>query len=34
MAPVRGNMSVVPLAPRPDLKLFRPKARSWPLGSL
>ena len=26
MAPVHGNISVVPLAPRQDLKLFRPQS--------
>ena len=26
MAPVHGKMSVVPLPPRPDLKVFRPQS--------
>jgi hypothetical protein len=26
MAPIHGKMSVVPLATRPDLKLFRPQS--------
>ena len=32
MAPVHGKMSVVPLAPRPDLKLFRPQSPFVALG--
>jgi hypothetical protein len=36
MAPIHGKMSVVPLAPPPDLKLFRPQspfvASLWPGG--
>jgi hemolysin-activating ACP:hemolysin acyltransferase len=32
MAHVRGNISVVPLAPRPDLKLFRPQSPFVALG--
>ena len=32
MAPVHGKMSVVPLAPRPDLKLFRPQSPFMALG--
>ena len=32
MAPVHGNISVVPLAPPPDLKLFRPQSPFVALG--
>ena len=32
MAPVPGNINVVPLAPRPDLKLFRPPSPFVALG--
>ena len=32
MAPVPGNINVVPLAPRPDLKVFRPQSPYVALG--